>query len=231
MRSEFNLWRIFMFATYAVAGALLIVARSLTIKNQRAQIRDAWLAIGLIAGAGYSLPLATWLTTRPTQTFDAVLYRADCVLGLTGQGLCWYANTRPVLWSMLAVIYQGIPLWVALVYVVERDLEMLEVLALGLMIAPAFYWLVPAVGPVHAFPGWPYQEPHVAFRLLTENNSLLPRNCFPSGHLMLAFVPVLYARTWRLRALALGYLALMVMATVGSGEHYVVDLLAAIPYS
>lgn len=220
-----------MFATYAVAGVLVIVARSLMRKNIQRRIQDVWVALGILAAASYSLPMATFLTHRQTTSFDAIFYHLDYAIGLSGQALCWYANTHASLWALLAVVYQGVPLWLAIVYIVEDDVTFMLALAVGLAVAPIFYFLMPAIGPGHAFPGWPYQTPDVGITILQIANSNFPRNCLPSGHFMLAFMPLLFMKNRWLRALALAYLFLMVMATIGSGEHYAVDLLAAIPYS
>jgi hypothetical protein len=83
---------------------------------------------------------------------------------------------------------------------------------------------------VFAFPHFPFIQP----------NHLDPHpiplsacaNCIPSVHMSTALLVVWFSRRWRSGLiLSLIYLALIVVATLGSGEHYLFDLVVAIPYT
>ena len=58
----------------------------------------------------------------------------------------------------------------------------------------------------------------------------MPRNCFPSLHLAWTLELVLYSQS-HLRRIAIVYLVLIAASTIGIGEHYMVDLVAAVPYA
>ena len=74
------------------------------------------------------------------------------------------------------------------------------------------YLLCPAVGPVWA------QTPGA------------PRNCMPSMHLTWALLLFCYSPRW-LRPFAAIFALLTALATLGLGEHYVLALVAALPFT
>jgi hypothetical protein len=89
------------------------------------------------------------------------------------------------------------------------------------------YAILPACGPIYAFGAqWlhPQQVQAGLMRL-----AAMP-NAFPSLHIGTAFVFVLFApgRAWR--ALALAFLACTGLATLSTGEHYVIDLVAGLAF-
>jgi hypothetical protein len=91
------------------------------------------------------------------------------------------------------------------------------------------YAVFPASGPRYAFPGWPYILPTGAPHSIT-----LPwaNNCLPSVHMSTALLVACFL--WRSKAarpwLVL-HLILTVLSTLGLGEHYTIDLVAAVPYT
>jgi hypothetical protein len=102
-------------------------------------------------------------------------------------------------------------------------------------IAAALYILCPGTGPIHAFPGaFPRNLPDPASVPLGLGPfaPLAPRNAMPSLHVAWA---ILLARSTArsriaVRVAAWTFAALTTIATIGSGEHYVVDLIAAAPF-
>lgn len=93
--------------------------------------------------------------------------------------------------------------------------------AVELVLAPILYSIVPACGPVYAFgPTWlkvssaPLELVHLNF---------LP-NAFPSLHTASALVLLLFAPGRKSRAVALAFLLGTMMATLATGEHYLIDL-------
>jgi hypothetical protein len=92
------------------------------------------------------------------------------------------------------------------------------------------YLLVPVAGPLYAFPGYPaLPATPLAAHPIPVN---APPNGVPSVHLSLALVIWWYARKLPLGTFLAGlYLLLTVAATLGLGEHYVFDLIVAVPYT
>jgi hypothetical protein len=97
------------------------------------------------------------------------------------------------------------------------------------------YYVTPIVGPGFAFArGFPDRIPDLTRLPMTA----LPvpsflRNGMPSLHMAWALVLVWSTRpfAWPLRALGALVVVLTIVATLGFGEHYVIDLVAAVPYA
>ena len=99
------------------------------------------------------------------------------------------------------------------------------------------YNMVPAIGPAHFFgAAFPFHPPSTADVLRTTVIPILttgPRNAMPSLHL--AWVLLVWWNSrglsrW-IRAIAMTFVILTAMATLGTGEHYFVDLVVAFPFS
>ncbi len=99
----------------------------------------------------------------------------------------------------------------------------------------AVYHLVPALGPAFAFAGdFPLHAPPlsgVTARLSPP--SLAPRNAVPSLHTAWALLLVWHARGRGAfaRYASIAWLVLTVAATQGLGEHYLVDVVIAVPFA
>ncbi len=178
------------------------------------------------------------------KTFDLYLYSFDCSLRvqfsfLIGQ-LFW---TFPWLRFACLVIYIALPLPLALVYAAHLHGEKKNALAVMLAflvtgpVGVLFYNMLPACGPVHifgaAFPWHPV--PTDAAMHLAVVPVLLKgaRNAIPSLHMtwvLLVWWNSRGLRRW-VRAIVLVFLVLTTMATLGTGEHYFIDLVVAFPFS
>jgi hypothetical protein len=100
-----------------------------------------------------------------------------------------------------------------------------------------FYNLLPACGPVHLFGSeFPFHPFSTAVAMhMRVVPVLMPgaRNAIPSLHM--AWVLLVWWNSrglprW-IRAVALIFLSLTVLATLGTGEHYFIDLVVAFPFS
>jgi hypothetical protein len=100
-----------------------------------------------------------------------------------------------------------------------------------------FYNLFPACGPRALFQrGFPFhifpmdQAPH----LLLEPMAIAgPRNAMPSLHMVWVLLAWWYSRglSWFERVIVFAFLSLTVFATLGTGEHWFVDLIVAVPFA
>jgi hypothetical protein len=178
------------------------------------------------------------------KTFDLYLYSFDCSLRVQlsfvlGQMFARYE------WLRIAglLFYIALPLPLALVYAARLRLEiekafpvMLAFLVTG-PLGVLFYNLVPAAGPVHvfgqSFPWHPLLTSQ-AMHLVLETIPLKgARNAIPSLHM--AWVLLVWWNSkglarW-IRVVALAFVWFTVMATLGTGEHYFVDLVVAFPFA
>lgn len=161
--------------------------------------------------------------------FDYVLVDLDQSLGITAASIA-----RPLEGFFripLVVIYQlMVPMMICWFFVTRnRNTRGSVVLAyVGELVAgPILYAIVPACGPVYAFGAHWLNPPQVeagAIKLVG-----MP-NAFPSLHIATALVFVLLAQGKLWRGIALAFLACTGMATLSTGEHYVIDLVAGMAF-
>jgi hypothetical protein len=161
--------------------------------------------------------------------YDHVLLQLDQSLGISTapiarllQGVC----RRP-----LDVVYQSLVPVMICWFLVNRYRKARGSLVLAyvaeLIAGPLLYAVLPACGPVYAFGANWLRPPAVqasAIRL-----SAMP-NAFPSLHVATAFVFVLFAPGKLWRGVSLAFLACTGLATLSTGEHYVIDLVAGLAF-
>jgi len=112
----------------------------------------------------------------------------------------------------------------------ETPQRVLGAFALNFAAGYGVYLMFPACGPEYAFRGFPVL-PSAAPALHTLN-LLAPPNCMPSLHTSTALLACWFCRPWRFASgCALFNLALTVLATLSTGEHYIVDLVVAAPFA
>ena len=191
--------------------------------------RRDWLADLTIAVVFIGFPfvlLISWdlLIYLHPFTVDPWLYQADRTLGIDDFSFIHFTYAHPALVWVLSAVYYGLPVILALAWAIERSTLLLRSAVIAPVAAFLFYNLVPAVGPVHAL-AW--DAPHTLLSNTTFDH--IPRNCFPSMHFGWALLVALNAKSWPWRTFTWLFVLLTAMATTGSGEHYFVDLIAAVP--
>ena len=141
------------------------------------------------------------------------------------------------------VFYIGLPMVIGLVYTGQllRDRrKAISAMVAFLITGPVgviFYNLLPAVGPIHVFLGrfpWKPIPAEQATRLLVEPIPLSGlRNCMPSLHMAWVLLAWWYSRglsIWE-RGTAMAFVVFTAFATMGTGEHYSIDLVVAFPFA
>jgi hypothetical protein len=201
----------------------------------------------LLAGSvlGYSALFIAYILTLTTRlhprTYDLFLYAADAGFGIPiGVWLAQFVGGRPLLLQACSVVYESLPLAVSLLFAYERsgkkpiEVQVLPAFLGGGAAAYALYNFLPATGPHYVFgAAFPNAMPpsSAALHLVTVGN--YARNAVPSMHLACALM-IFWACRPLARWVRLGaglFLILTILATLGFGEHYVVDLVAAVPYA
>lgn len=178
------------------------------------------------------------------KTFDLFLYSFDSSLRvqvsfLVGQFLWRFLWVR----AAALAIYIALPLPLALVYASQLRREKQKALAVMLAFLATgplgvfFYNVLPACGPVHLFGGAFPMHPLATADAMRLN--IVPvlmtgaRNAIPSLHMTWVLLVWWNSRglaRW-VRAIAALFVALTVLATLGTGEHYLIDLVVAFPFS
>ena len=155
--------------------------------------------------------LVNHAVTRATpNTVDAAIGRID--LGLSS-GIYYWVNRHLLVRLFSNITYLSLGLVSGFVLCVSpaRKRTAFALLLVSLP-APFFYYLFPAVGPAHL------------------GDPLAARNCMPSMHLTWAILLARYADP-RIRLFAWMFAAATAFATLATGEHYWLDLVAATLYS
>ena len=197
-----------------------------------------------VLSAQRALSLANVLYAK---TFDLYLYVADGSLGFQPSFLMGRAMAASSLLRVACLLtYISLPFVMALVYALrlpkgtERpSWDIITLFLLAGLGGWALYNVVPATGPVYVFAdsfpvrSLPYKALPRLFLELVPVSSGIPRNAIPSLHM--AWAMLLY---WNTKGLARGlrlfvalYAVMTVVSTLGTGEHYFVDLVAGVPFA
>ena len=185
-----------------------------------------------------NLALAATIQFQP-HVFDLFLYRFDGSLGIqtsfvTGR---WFA-AWPFLSNICFLVYAALPLAEVLVFLAFLHGQRMPANPLVLFVVTGvagfiLYQVCPATGPVHVFgvefPKYPPPSQPLQALLLDD----VPRNAIPSLHsawALLIWWNLRYSKNW-MRWVATAFLALTLLATLGLGEHYLIDLVVALPFA
>jgi PAP2 superfamily len=189
-------------------------------------------------------PLLQYGEAAHPKVLDLYLYSFDCSLGFQPSFLLGRAfQTWHWLRSVSYFFYLGLSVPIAAVYagqLVRNRKSALPVMLALLYCGPIgaiFYNIFPALGPVHLFhqdfPWYPLAISQ-AKQLLLEPVPLSGfRNAIPSLHMAWVLLAWWYCRglSWWTKSVVLAFVFFTVLATLGSGEHYLVDLVVAFPFS
>jgi hypothetical protein len=182
-------------------------------------------------------PVSIWVMNADAAAFpwkfDYHLYLIDKSLGVSAFSIARHfsASHRAVLFVVYETLGHCMILWYALNLKLRagRPKQLLISYAVSYGLAPLFYLAVPACGPRHAFGTlFPLGNPDVA--AVTSRIDFWP-NAIPSLHLASAILLLHYAGGSRfLRFLGWIFLAGTAAATLAF-EHYLIDLVVAVPYA
>jgi hypothetical protein len=224
----------------SICSALLLVLAAFRTGSNR-KLSDFWLvmAISQLPVALITYVLIAVATARRVR-YDLYLNAADRLFFFPANHLARFLGQHPTLHSICAAdyLYWWVPIWIALLATAHRNLgEAWRALATYLLsgiLAIPIYLLFPACGPATILPNFPeiYRGPiHVVFAIGAPAH-LAPTNCVPSVHFTVALLALWFLRKSKpLLILALVNVVITVVGTLGLGEHYLIDLLLAIPYT
>jgi hypothetical protein len=177
---------------------------------------------------------------RTARRYDVEIYAMDSavwdgVVAFFGRALA----THPWMLHSAEMVYYALPGVMILVfafYTYRR--HDLEINLLGLYLAMGIlglllYFVVPACGPIYAFGNlFPFALPRVRAAVLASSIFSNAPNAMPSLHFANALMLYWNSKPWRgLRIFTLIFAILTGVATLGSREHYVTDLVVAVPFA
>jgi PAP2 superfamily len=190
--------------------------------------------------AGY---LHKWTESAHPKSLDLYLYSFDSSMHVPTAFLAGQLYDKwKVFGAVSFVFYVGLPFTLAVVYAGQalrlraRAIPIFVAFLIAGPIGGIFYNLFPALGPIHLFAErfpWQPLTTDQARRLLLEAVPLGGlRNAIPSLHMGWTLMAWWYSRRlsiWE-RGLAFVFVAFTAFATMGTGEHYFIDLVVAFPF-
>ena len=200
-----------------LTGIILIIVVSIFRRDPERRRQDFIAAAMFVAYAiaGGLMQEAVY-NLRP-QTCDAKLLAIDRALHFDTLAFARLLAPYHLPIAFLMVAYVFLPAVIGLAWVTERNETLRRVCVLGGCLVFAFYWLWPAVGPGNY--NW------------TAGHALAcPRNCVPSMHFGWALMLACNARGRALKVSLWCYALVIAVATMALGEHYLIDLIAAVPF-
>jgi PAP2 superfamily len=200
-------------------------------------------SILILASNHYAGYLHRYTENAHPKVLDLYLYSFDSSLHAP---IAFWMGQLYDKWKMLGdvsfVFYVGLPFSLALVYAGQAARmrgKAIPIFVAFLLMGPIggiFYNLFPALGPAHLFgdrfPWQPLASEH-ARRLFLEPVAIAGlRNAIPSLHMGWTLMSWWYSRGLSTleRTVAMLFVLFTVVATMGTGEHYFIDLVVAFPF-
>jgi hypothetical protein len=229
-----------------IASLTILGIRTLwSSKSRRRVLSWGFIASLLLIGLGWVVPPALrWTAIANPKAFDLYLYSFDGSLHFQPSFFMGMLYLKwPHFHWVSILFYMGIPIVCTAVYgeyLVRNKKESFSVLGAFLLSGPigiVFYNFFPALGPVYLFKSdFPLHSlsTNELRHLHLEPIALFGfPNAMPSLHMTWALLGLWYSRgaAWWVRLVAIVFLVFTVLSTLGTGEHYLVDLVVAFPFA
>ena len=233
-----------IFSFLGLSSFAILVLRTVWAQDRRILLY-AWIPAGLLVASDYfASDLLAWTGHAHPKTLDLYLLFFDGSLGTqiafkVGQ---YYARSASF-HNLSLIAYVGLAIPITMVYagrLVRFGSKATSSVLAFLITGPVgilFYNLFPACGPRHllgsAFPfePFPFADLHRLFLQAVPISG--PRNAIPSLHMAWTLLAYWYSKGLSRveRLIAFSFLAFTVTATMGTGEHWFVDLIVAFPFA
>jgi hypothetical protein len=243
---HFKPWIMDWFAFPGLCSLLVLGLRTVWAEDsQRKRLLLAFIpALLFVTSEYFAATFLEWTAAAHPKVLDLYLFSFDSSLHVQFSFLLGQAFSMwPTLRIVSVIFYIGLPIPIALVYA-GRLLRLSEkavpsfvaFLATG-PIGVIFYNIFPALGPVHifqqAFPWHPLTVGQ-ATKLFLEPIAITGApNAIPSLHMAWVLLVWWYSRGLSAleRSIAMAFVFFTVLATLGTGEHYFIDLVVAFPFA
>ena len=237
-------WSAVISLTGISSFVVLATAASRADGTERETLLCGLFAGALLAFSDWTASITLgWTQAAHPKTLDLFLYKFDCSLGFQPSflvGQLFAKNGWLHLSCLLFYLALPVPLTLVLGQRLRRDgRAAMSVFYAFLIAGPVgvlLFNLFPAMGPQHVFPNFPsFPLPTADVRRLALDAVGLPgtRNAIPSLHMTWVLLAWWSARNlprWT-RGTAILFVAFTFLATMGTGEHYLIDLIVAFPFA
>ena len=225
-------------------GALIVAARWFQLRRQvpRWTLAPAILCVVYVFFRAWSFRRTS--SAGDWYTFDNYIYYADVSYGFNPSLLANRWVERLHLFPLISVVYESLVLAIAATYAYLLGRRGLPIRVLALMVLTGLlgmqaYHLLPACGPVYLLgsPCYLGEEPPSCAAVSAADlhpvqlDPAFPRNAIPSLHVAWALLVYWLWRDSRRHWIVLAYLLMTILATLGGGEHYLLDVVAAFPFA
>ncbi len=226
--------------------ASLVLASRAVLATEGDERRSALDLLVIRFSLPVCLPLLRvmlWIQTRSfAEVYDLHLYAFDGLFGATVvKHVALAVRAVPGLLTVLYLVYQSLVPVVALFVVLQRTEKgyvhgkLLSRFLIAAVLGYVIYAILPGIGPGFAFPDvFPYGLPEAMETTPGRFVELdgFPRNAMPSLHTTWALL--VFIAAWPmgpgLRVVGTLFLLGTLGATLALGEHYLVDLIVAVPF-
>jgi hypothetical protein len=191
---------------------LLIASRFRRDRGKRRQ--DFLTAMGLTVLMGVSTSLNLWLAQHVSHTIDARLWHWNEVLHLDPLAVIYFMEAHEDVGIFMQVVYYALPIVMAAAWIKEQNPALRRAVAIAGAGGWIFSAIFPAIGPHWYIDGY----------------TMAMRHCIPAVDLTWALLLALNAQS-RLRVPLWMYAGLLGLAAILLGEHYLIDLIVAVPYT
>jgi hypothetical protein len=219
-------------------GSITVMTLAMVWTNSRAYLvplRRALVlpAFSLVAGVSMDA-----MTRSEPSAYDLYLYAFDSGLGISpGASLARLFDALPWIGIAASAIYALLLLFPTLydAWGLRRGVRgsLMTAFVVAGVCGFIFYQICPGLGPLYVFGSrFPAHLPAPGQFHLEMFHGAGARNAMPSMHMTWALL--VWWSAWELtplaRVIATGFAALTFLATLGFGEHYLVDLIVAVPF-
>ena len=226
---------IYLNIALTLAGCLLSIVQLLKNPHSKRWAIYLLVCIGALLSGIINGEVVYRLLERTTYRLDLYAFAFDRMFGEPSFVLGRLLANWPLLNMAQALdyrlIYPSMLLLLSWYFITQSYQEAIGVAKAFVLsqVLVLVYLIVPVSGPKYAFPTFPVSVPSVSPHPIYLR--AVP-NGVPCGHFLIALLVLYFARRcWLGRVLGTINLVLTGIATLGSGEHYAFDLLAAIPFA
>jgi hypothetical protein len=232
------------FGAFLLLGLRAIWSEGTSRSNALVLLATSLILVFFIFGTARALQFTSGINPL---TDDAWLYAFDGTLGFQPSFLMGRLLYESVLLTRCVLLtYLSLPLAMAVVCAWQIPIgetrmrwHMLAVLLLAGIGGGLLYNVVPGTGPIYAFTrdfpthGIAYKDLPAFVLQKIPNPTSIPRNAMPSLHVGWALLLWWNSRKFpaALRTGMLVFLLLTIIATLGTGQHYLVDLVVSLPFA
>jgi hypothetical protein len=197
-----------------IFAVLLMLAISRMRRDPGKRWQDFVTALGFLTLIYVTTRLNLWVARHVQHSIDPQLWRTDIAFHLDPFVVVYFMQAHATLWYVIEAVYVALAIVMAIAWLTEQNRMLRRAVAIAAMGGWISSAAFPAVGPHWYLDGYTVTMQH----------------CFPAVDWTWALLLALNARS-RLRLPLWIYAGLLAIASILLGEHYLVDLIVALPYT